>query len=113
MRDQRGFAQPSGVDEFRNGISLLRGALLGGYVGKAKTWIVKGYCAKSSLGKRAEITPKHVRRAAERRAVQKQHRWPRTIFDIAKFQSVDVNELVFRFDCFDIPHRSSPFVKAA
>ena len=76
MRDQRGLAQARGIDEFRDGIALLRHALLGGNFGKTKTGKVKGNRAKSGLGKRAEIAQKHVRRTAERRAVQKQHRWP-------------------------------------
>ena len=76
MRDQRGLAQARGIDEFRDGIALLRYALLRGYVGEAKTGKVKGNRAKSGLGKRAEIAQKHVRRAAERRTVQKQHRRP-------------------------------------
>ena len=76
MRDQRGLTQVRGIDEFRDGIALLRHALLGGFFGEAKTGKVKGNRAKSGLGKRAEIAQKHVRRAPERRTVQKQHRWP-------------------------------------
>ena len=41
-------------------------ALLGGYVGEAKTGKVKGNRAKSGLGKRAEVAHEHVRRAPER-----------------------------------------------
>src|SRR5688572_5640901 len=104
MRDQGGLAQARGIHEFRNGISLLRHALLGGYVGEAKTGKVEGNRAKSSFGKRAEIAQKHIRRASERGAVQKQHRWTRTFFDIAELQPINVNELVFRFGSFHVIH---------
>jgi len=76
MRDQRGLAQARGIDEFRDGIALLPDALLGGYVGEAKTGKVKGNRAKSGLGKRAEVAQKHVRRAPERCTVKKQQGWP-------------------------------------
>src|SRR5258705_13106915 len=104
MRDQRGFAQAGGIDEFRDGIALLRRALFGGYFGEAKAGKFKGNRAKSGLGKRAEIAQKHVRRAAERRAVQKQQRWHCACFDISKLQTIDVSELVFRFDSFHSMH---------
>src|SRR5919108_4794957 len=104
MRDQRGLAQAHGIDEFWDGTALLRDALLFGFVREAKTGKVKGNRAKSGPGERTEIAQKHIRRAPERRTVQKQHRWPRALFDIAKFQSINGNELVFRFDFFHGMH---------
>src|SRR5215470_2847189 len=105
MRDQSGLSETRGVDEFRNGITLLRRALFVGYVREAETGKIEGNRAKSGFGKRAEVSHKHVRRATERRAMQKEHRRSRARFDVAKFQAIDVYKLVFQFDFFRRSHR--------
>src|SRR6516164_3171285 len=111
MRDQSGLAETRSVDEFRNGIALLGRALFVGYVGEAEAGKIERNRAKSGLGKRTQVAHKHVCRATERCAMQKEHRGSRPRLDVAKFQAVDVYELVFQFDFFRRSHRKILLLK--
>ena len=60
MGHPRGFAQTGGIDEFGNGVALLRQGLFGRHLRESEPRNVDCHGPKAGLGKRSEIAQEHV-----------------------------------------------------